>query len=242
MNHVPDADHDDALIARALHQPDAPAPLDEQGLSAYEEVLSHLPFDEVAPPAGLEERVVAAARAARPPSVPSLPQRRVRSPRGRSWRTWTAPAVAAAAAAAAVVLVVTGPDDGGSGGGRDATLVAEAGAPELEALLADPGARVLTLAATDGQGVGRAVLGPDGTGRLHDLALPALDTGETYWLWITTGRGPVRVGDLGSSPSAAAFEVEGEVEVDGAAISAEPAGASPTEPATTVAEGRFADR
>lgn len=240
MNHVPDADHDDALVARALHQPEAPAPLDDAGLAEYEEVLSHLPFEEVAPPAGLEERVVAAAQAARPPSVPSLPHRRARSSRGRAWRTWTAPAVAAAAAAAAVVLVVTGPDDGGSDGGRDATLVAEAGAPELDALLAAPGARLLNLAATDGQGVGRVVLAPDGTGRLHEVDLPALDTGESYWLWLTTGDGPVLVGDLGTSPSAAAFEVEGHV--DGAVVSVEPAGSVPQRPTTTAAEGRFADR
>lgn len=240
MNHVHEPEHDDALIARALDQPDAAEPLDGAGLAEYQEVLSHLPFAEVAPPAGLEERIVAAAQAARRPSVPSLPHRHAPSTRGRSWRIWMAPAVAAAAAAAAVVLVVTDSGDSGPEAGRDATLVAEAGVPEVDALLTDPGARVLALAAPDGQEVGRIVLGPEGTGRLHDLALPALGAGETYWLWLTTENGSVRAGELGPSPSGTAFEVDGDV--GGASISREPAGTTPTAPTATVAEGRFADR
>lgn len=239
MNHDPSADHDDALIARALDQPDAAAPLDEAGLAEYREVLSHLPFDEVAPPPQLEDRIMAAARAARPAASP-LSVERVARP-SRRWRTWALPAVAAAAAAAAIVMVATEPDGGGGGrGGRDAALVARPRPADLAELLADPASRNLALVSAGGRQVGKAVLGTNGRGEVYDLTLPAAGTGETYWLWLTSDHGPVRVGELGGSPETAAFEVDGEV--DGAVLSVETAGSTPAEPGPTAAEGRFASR
>ncbi len=66
-------DREDVIIGRALDaldrvsRVDAPLVEAEPEVLEYLEVLSHMPFDEVEPPAALEDRVVEAARAARAP-------------------------------------------------------------------------------------------------------------------------------------------------------------------------------
>ena len=53
-------------------------------LDEYRRVLAHLPFDELAPPAVLEDRVIDAALAAPGPRRGASPARRRRGPPGGS--------------------------------------------------------------------------------------------------------------------------------------------------------------
>jgi hypothetical protein len=114
-------------------------------------VLAHLPFDEIAPPPGLEDRVMAAALARRP-----VPQSR--SGRGRAILA----GLAIAALIAGVVMIaatqrsVTAPTR---------IVVTSASRADVEHVLTERGAR--TGAFTNG--AGRVVLAPNGRGYLYDL-------------------------------------------------------------------------
>ena len=65
----PHDEAEDQVIGRALDADDTnetdEAAMDRATLDEYQRVLAHLPFDEIAPPAELEDRVVAAALAQR---------------------------------------------------------------------------------------------------------------------------------------------------------------------------------
>jgi hypothetical protein len=119
-------------------------------------VLAHLPFDEVAPPPGLEDRVMGAAMNARQPVTA------VRARRGRGLRVALASA-AAIAAVLAVVLLAFGSSGSSSHPGRIEN--ASATRADVDTLVHSPGARV---GAFPG-GSGDVVLAPDGRGYLYNI-------------------------------------------------------------------------
>jgi hypothetical protein len=68
---------EDRVIARALDADDNDeAAMDRATLDEYRRVVALLPFDEIEPPAALEDRVLAAALARRPATVRSISRRR----------------------------------------------------------------------------------------------------------------------------------------------------------------------
>jgi len=205
----PREDAVDRAIARALDMPGTADDADGAGDDAvreYREVLSHLPFDEVPPPAGLEDRVVAAAAARRPASVVPIAHRE--SARRRA----TARAVgfgATAVAAAAVIAFALAPR---GDGGPDARIEQAASSNALDAVLAAEGTRAAALG-----DAGSVALASDGTGYLYDLTLEPGD----YTLALTTSDREIDVGRFSTGGSVLAFEVDGDVgTVTGAVVRA----------------------
>jgi anti-sigma-K factor RskA len=60
--------------------------------------------------------------------------------------------------------------------------------------------RVVVLRLADGRAAARAVLQPDGTGRIRSAEMPDPGAGHTYQAWSITDRGPVSAGVLGAHP------------------------------------------
>ena len=186
-------DDEDRAIARALDV-DAPAgAVDEDALDDYQRVLSHLPFDEVAPPGDLEDRVVAAALARRPASATSLEAKR----RGR----WRVVALSGAVAAAAVVLgfIVFGGDETSDDLGGEIELAANVQMPS------GPDVRTAPL---EGSLTGTAALSDDGDGAIEFDPVPVP---VPYQLQLMTNDGPVVLGTF--TPDARiGFRVDGDVD------------------------------
>jgi hypothetical protein len=199
-------DDDDRAIARALGAdgPDDEVAVDDAVVADYEEVLAHLPFEQAAPAADLEDRVVAAALERRPATARALdaPRRRHVS------RGWIGAAAAAVAAAAIVVVLIAGrsPSGPGAPAGRIESAAASGGVARV---LADPGTRKGVLRAADGAPGGRVALDPHGSGYLTGLQIPAANT--TPWLWLETDSAPVPVGSIPRSATVH-FVVRGDVE------------------------------
>ena len=242
---TPIDDAEDRAIARALDADDAASfqtgmgatgmgTIDDEtrATDEYREALSYLPFSEVEPASDLEDRVVAAALARRPADVPAL----VRAARRRSVaRRVTMVGAAVAGAAVITLMVVTADTPERALQGRIEEIADSTGIVE------QPGTRTATLIATDEGQVGTAVLAPDGNGVLHDLALPSPASSQVLWVWLVTGEAPVRLGPI-ADPAARSigFTVTGDVDaVRGIAISAEPAGITPSAPGPVVAAGAF---
>jgi anti-sigma-K factor RskA len=109
------------------------------------------------------------------------------------------------------------------------------------AALDDPDARVVDLAVPDTTDtVARAAVLDDGSGYLVVDDLPALESGETYQLWMLPAEGtePISLGlvDPAANAGTAAFQVAPDAA--GVALSREPAGGSVT-PTEVVAAGTF---
>jgi hypothetical protein len=159
----PRDDAEDLAIARALgiEEGTDDIALDEDAVHEYREVLAHMPFDEVAPPAGLEDQVLAAAHATRSGDAIDLESRRAR----QRARSRVALLVAAAAAIIVVIGVVAATRD--TSPTKPSATVREVGnaRADVDALLKQPGARTATFTGVPG----RAVLAPDGHGALYDL-------------------------------------------------------------------------
>ena len=165
-------DGDDRAIARALGAatdaaPGVGEPVDEQAVADYQRVLSYLPFDELAPPAGLDERVFAAATSLRAEAPTSAPVRapasidRARRRRARSRRA--AMALAVAAAVVAVSLVVVANRSTGARVGR--VELATASRSDVASAIAQPGARTASFAGS----AAKVVLTTAGTGYVYGL-------------------------------------------------------------------------
>jgi hypothetical protein len=216
-------DHDDRAIARALGAdvPDVGARIDEGAVADYDAVLAFLPFDEVAPPRDLEDRVVAAALAQRPAAVRAIDGKRDRGrKRTRVSGRWLGAAAAAVAAAAIVVVLLAGrtPSVPGSPAGRIATAAATGDAAQVRTA---SGTRHGILRTPAGVTGGEALLGAQGSGYLTGLHVPP-GGAPTSWLWLDTGPSPVRVGALPAA-STVHFVVRGDVAaVRGVIISTSP--------------------
>lgn len=227
-------EHEDEVIGRALHaldQIDRDLADDVEVLEYYE-VLSHMPVEEITPPASLEARVLDAARAARTPGAASLATRR------RKMRRIVAVGAAAAIAAVVGLAVVAGTD--GSAGPRlkgDFIGKVDREHPQVQALRAAPDATEFALRSRSGE-VGRVVVA-DGDGALYGTALPERD-GTIYWFWVTgpSGDVPVSPVDAGTGRGLL-FTVDGEM--TGALISAETVRGVPPAPTTVVGEGSIPD-
>ena len=162
-----------------------------------------------APPPGVWDKIAAALEESPPPLdlAPVLAMK----PRGngaevakRSRRTLGAGIAAMVAVAAAAVFAVLGlraPDAPYGKGFGEA----------VEAALADPNARHVDLASTDGSRTARAVVLPDGTGYMVETKLPPLPEGRTYQLWAVVGSAKISVGVLGSQPEVVPFKMDGAV-------------------------------
>ena len=81
----------------------------------------------------------------------------------------------------------------------------------VDAALADPGARTVQLASTDGRRSAEAVVLPDGTGYLVNANLPALPRERTYQMWAVVGAAKISVGVLGPEPKIVPFKMHGDV-------------------------------
>lgn len=225
-------DAEDAAIARALGagggRLDA-ADLDPRGrdlLDEYRLVVSQFPFDEVPPPAALEDRVVAVALERRPTAAGSLEQARRRR---KAVRRFTL-AVAGVAAAAVVGLMVTGNGDGSTVRGRVQAVAATV--PDA------PGTRRAPLIGSEASGT--AALATDGSGALYDLELPARRRNFVLSLWLVAGQETVLVGAVPTTGDPIAFEVFGDVDaVDGVALSYERQGTTPRSPTREIARAEF---
>ncbi|MCS7006951.1 MAG: anti-sigma factor [Gaiellaceae bacterium] len=123
------------------------------------------------PPARLRERILDAARSEA--EAPALPRRSQRAS-----RALVAVAAAAVAAAAAVGVWASG-----LRADLDAARQALERERDLTAVLADPRARSVALAA----GEGRLVVSPDGQAVLVLPGLPPIASGSTYQLWVVPG-------------------------------------------------------
>ena len=200
------------------------------------------------PPAGLWERIAGSIEEMPPPldlaSVRAMKAARspgpaaATAPRRRSFGPGIAAMVAVAAAAVIGVLGVQAVDDGRNNAGDVARGThVEQLERSAQAALADPRARTVELASTDGNLHARAVVLPDGTGYLVDTDLPTLPRERTYQLWAVVGTSRISVGVLGPEPGTAPFTMEGDASA--LAITEETAGGVETTRRDPVVVGRI---
>jgi hypothetical protein len=218
---------EELLIGRALHALDEVEVdvAEDPAVLEYHDVLSYLPFDEMAPPRGLEARVMRAAHLARAPEVPSLVSARRRSRR--------IAVVGAAAAVAAVVSFVVIDDAGKTG--RSAQIAnVSAVRPRCAPLLAQTtDAEPVALEGENGD-VARIALGADGRGAYCTSNL-AEKPGYTYWLWVTDGSQAALVDQALPLDAGSGFTFSVKGSVTGASISLEPGSDRPARLTTIVA-------
>jgi hypothetical protein len=217
---------EELVIGRALHALDEIERdvAEDPAVLEYHDVLSYLPFDEIAPPRTLEARVLRAARDARAPEVRSL---------AASRRYRRIAVVGAAAAVAAVVSFVVVNDANENGKGTQIASVSAARPRCLTLLAGVTDAPPVPLRDDAGVVVGRIALTSDGEGAYCTTQLPAR-AGHSYWLWLKDGNRAIVLGqpptDAGSGFT---FTVDGTV--TGASISVEPGTSRPAAPGTIVA-------
>ena len=169
-----DDETEDRVIARALDTDNSDeAAMDRATLDEYRKVLAYLPFEEIEPPAALEDRTIEAALARRPAAIPSINRRAKR----RATARWVTLGAAVTAAAAVIgFMFVTGNDAKATPGGR--VDLAGAGTENVvDPVLATPGVRKAPLMVSN-RVVGQAALTPDGDGVLYDLTLAASRPGR----------------------------------------------------------------
>lgn len=150
------------------------------------QVLAHLPFDEVAPPSGLEDRVMSAALTARPSA-----KRRSHSTRA------VLAGLAAAAIIAAVVLVVV--NNRTSTAPPTRIEPASATKADVDAALASSGARRGGFP----DDAGRVVLTSSGRGYVYGLA-----TNDVLTIDLQTATGTQNIGSARPQAGIIAFRVD----------------------------------
>jgi hypothetical protein len=225
-------EREDLVIGRVLHALDTidvdnDVDIDDDARE-YFEVVSHLPFDEITPPADLEARVLDAAREVRAPEVPSLASRRRRA------RRIVAVGAAAAVAAAVTLVVIAG---GGSNGSSTVVNPIGIATPATITRIADThGASKFELrSTTNGRRVASVAVTPRGELGLYDLALPR-DGAGVYRFWVTGSGHQVQVPNL-ALENGTSYIVQVHGELTGAMISLEHPGASVTAPTLVIARG-----
>jgi anti-sigma factor RsiW len=165
-----------------------------------------------APSEGLRDRILAEARAEGQVVVPLEVARR---------RSRVAPVLGAAAAIAAVVALAVGLWAAQVSGDLDDARSALERERAAAAVLADPQARTVALAA----GEGRLVVAPDGSAAVVLDGLDPAPAGKTYELWIDDGGGPAPAGLFPGRDGREVVAVEGAVETgDVVAVTVEDAG------------------
>jgi hypothetical protein len=224
-------EREDLVIGRVLHALDTIDVDNDVDIDVdareYFEVVSHLPFEEITPPADLEARVLDAAREVRAPEVPSLASRRRRA------RRIVAVGAAAAVAAAVTLVVVVG-----GGSNVPSTRVDNIGIgknPEIARITGTANASNFVLrSTTTGRIVAKVAVTPSGELALYGIDLPDATNGR-YRFWITgAGHQTVPVVEPKSGTS---YVVKVHGEISGALISVEPVGTVPSAPSFVVARG-----
>ena len=157
-------------------------------------------------PAALWDRVAASLEETPPPIdlervVPLQPRARAGRPR------LGLPAVAVAAAVVIALAVGLVAQDRRLDRVQ-ATMEERGRASVALAAFDHPDARDIVLRSGDGRVQLRAVVLPDGTGYLLADALPGLESGRTYQLWVVVGTEAVSAGVLGADPDVVAFHVD----------------------------------
>jgi anti-sigma-K factor RskA len=153
----------------------------QEDLASFWEVTSALAVaaNGPKPPPALRDRILEAARAERPTVVPFEPRRR---------RLQTS--LAAAAAIAAVVAIGLGVYAFSLDQRLDDTRSALSTQEHVAAVLADPNATSVSMAA----GTGRLVVAGNGSAVLVLDDLSTVPSGKTYQAWVVEGKTPVPAG------------------------------------------------
>lgn len=152
----------------------------QEDVASFWEVTSAFAVaaDGPKPPAALRDRILAAARAERPTVVPFEPRRRLQT------------SLAAAAAIAAVVAIGLGVYAFSLNQRLDDTRSALSTQEDVAAVLADPNATSVPMAA----GTGRLVVAGNGSAVLVLDDLSTVPSGKTYQAWVVEGKTPVPAG------------------------------------------------
>jgi hypothetical protein len=225
-----DAVDGDEAIAIEAHLESCPRCRDE--LRNHREVTGLLSYAGQEAPAGLWDKVMSEVRTEEVPPASSRPAV-IASPGGRAgrdgrtgWRAWVLPLAAAAAVVIVALLAVQVARLQSRTDHLSHELSQMASQPTManvEAALAAPGARRVTLRASEGSASIQAVILPDGSGYLYDSTLEPLSARQAYQLWGQSGQHLISYGLIGSSPApVTAFRVGRPVQV--LAISVESAG------------------
>lgn len=185
-------------------------------VSEHREVAGLLTPGWGAPPPGVWERIATSLEEAPPPldMAPVIAMKAREGPvsgagprRRRGVPAGIAAMVAVAAVAVIGVLGVRLAVDDGS----DQVVYAQQLQQSVDAALADPGARTVQLASTDGARTAQVVVLPDGTGYLVDDNLPTLPEDRTYQMWAVVGTAKISIGVLGPEPKIVPFKMDGDV-------------------------------
>jgi anti-sigma factor RsiW len=148
------------------------------------------------PSAELRGRILAGARAEPQIVVPFEPRRRR-----------VVPVLTSVAAVAAIVAVGLGLWATRLSGDLDNARTALDREQEAAAILADPGARTVSLQAGDG----RLVVAPDGRAALILSGLDPVPSGKTYEVWVIQGKMPAPAGLFPGREGAELVGVDGMV-------------------------------
>jgi anti-sigma-K factor RskA len=177
----------------------------QEELAAFWEVTGALALasDGPAPPPGLRERILDAARA-EPQTVVSLDEARKRR---------RPPVLTAVAAIAAVVAIGLGIYAISLNNQLDDARSALSTQEDVAAVLADPSATSVSMAA----GSGRLVVANDGSAVLVLDDLAAAPEGKTYQAWVVEGKTPVSAGTFAESDGRAVVPIPQPVP-DGAVV------------------------
>jgi hypothetical protein len=237
----PNNEAEDRVIARALDQEDGDeAAMDRATVDEYRRVLAHLPFDEVVPPAALEDSVLAAALAVRPAAARSI-ERKPKAKR-RATARWVTLGAAVAAAAAVVTFMFT---TSNGGGGVEAEI--KFTGTQVSEIVEQPGTREAQLlqdGVSSGPPIGNVALATDGKGVIYDLALEdaGVQPGQVVWVWLVVDDNDVLMGSITDPETqTAGIEVTGgdPGTVDGVLMTIG-GRERPTEPGVPLARATFA--
>jgi hypothetical protein len=155
-----DLDAHDRAIARAMDVDGGDATVDDRLVDDYREVLAQLPADDLAPRAGLEDQVVAAALARRPAGATALDGRR--ATRGSRARTFVLVASGVAAVVVAALLITVHTTPTSSPTGRIANVASNS---DVDVLLHQAGSRSGSFTPP----IGKVVLAPNGSADVFGL-------------------------------------------------------------------------
>jgi len=177
----------------------------QEELAAFWEVTGALALasDGPAPPAGLRERILEAARA-EPQTVVSLDEAR------RRRRPQVLGAVAAIAAVVAIGLGIYAISLNNRLDDANSALAAQKG---VASVLADPSATSVSMAS----GSGRLVVGSSGSAVLVVDKLAPAPEGKTYQAWVVQGKTPAPAGTFDPTDGAAVVPIPQPVP-DGAVV------------------------
>ena len=203
------------------------------------------------PPPGLWDRIAASLQEVPPPldlaPVIAMKARERRgtvagSPASPRRRTVGAGVAAMVAVAAVTVIGFLGFRVADDNRRLDRLAIGEHGQElqrSVNAALAEPDARRVSLRSEDGARSAEAVVLPDGTGYLVRHNLPALSPDKTYQLWAVVGTSRISVGVLGPQPRIASFKMDGAVSA--LAITEETGGGVESTRRNPVVVGRIQD-